>query len=196
MQVIKSAKRRFPWTCPVTRRNFGAIFDHLVWWVEVLHPLLMGWTFIALLLPLALIPLTWLTSFIVFSLRMILAHFLVLVFYLFSLNIFKLPLILPVLAELFKYILTSSTFPLVWKISSLVPIPKVNSPTEKTVYCPISILPVLAKAFENVMYEQMVNYVGRNGFISSFHSGLRPGHRTATAIARVSDDTRLNMESN
>jgi hypothetical protein len=29
-----------------------------------------------------------------------------------------LPLILPVLTELFNYILTSSTFPLVWKISS------------------------------------------------------------------------------
>jgi hypothetical protein len=46
------------------------------------------------------------------------------------------------------------------------------------------------------MYEQMVNYVSRNGFISSFHSGFRPGHRTATAIAWVSDDSRLNMESN
>jgi hypothetical protein len=66
-------------------------------------------------------------------------------------------------------------------------------------YRPISILPVLlavlAKAFENVMYEQMVNYVSRNGH-SSFQSGFRPGHSTATAIARVSDDIRLNMESN
>jgi hypothetical protein len=55
---------------------------------------------------------------------------------------------------------------------------------------------VLAKAFENVMYEQMVSYVGRNGLISSFQFGLRPGHSTATAIARVSDAIRLNMESN
>jgi hypothetical protein len=46
------------------------------------------------------------------------------------------------------------------------------------------------------MYEQMVNYVSRNGLISSFQSGFRPGHNTATAIARVSDDIRLNMESN
>jgi hypothetical protein len=46
------------------------------------------------------------------------------------------------------------------------------------------------------MYEQMVNYVSRNSLISSFQSGFRPGHSTATAIARVSDDFRLNMESN
>jgi hypothetical protein len=105
-----------------------------------------------------------------------------------------LPLILPVLTELFNYILTSSAFPFVWKISSVMPIPKNHSPTEKSDYRPISILPVLAKAFENVMYEQMVNYVGRNGLISSFQFGLRPGHSTATAIARVSDDIRLNMD--
>jgi hypothetical protein len=66
-----------------------------------------------------------------------------------------LPLILPVLTELFNYILTSSTFPLVWIISSVVHIFKVHSPTEKSDYLPISILPVLAKALENVMYEQI-----------------------------------------
>jgi hypothetical protein len=46
------------------------------------------------------------------------------------------------------------------------------------------------------MFKRMVNYVTRNDFISSFQSGFRPGHSTATAIARVFDDIRLNMESN
>jgi hypothetical protein len=81
-------------------------------------------------------------------------------------------------------------------ISSVVAIPKVHSPTEKSYYRPISFLSVLAKAFENIMYEQMVNYVGRNGLILSFQSGFRLGHSTSTAIARVYDDIRLNMESN
>jgi membrane-bound metal-dependent hydrolase YbcI (DUF457 family) len=86
------------------------------------------------------------------------------------LGFFKLllSLILPVLTELFNYVFTSSTFPLFWEIPSVFPIPKVHTPTEKSDYRPISILPVLAKAFENVMYEQMVNYVSRNGLILSF----------------------------
>jgi hypothetical protein len=46
------------------------------------------------------------------------------------------------------------------------------------------------------MYEQMVNYVSRNGLISSFQSGFRPGNSMATVIARVSDDICLNMELN
>jgi hypothetical protein len=46
------------------------------------------------------------------------------------------------------------------------------------------------------MYERMVNHLGHNGLISSFQSGYRPGHSTASAIARVSDDIPLNMELN
>jgi hypothetical protein len=75
-------------------------------------------------------------------------------------KLLQLPLILPVLTELFDYILTSSTFFFVWKISSVVPILKVHSPTKNSDYRPISILSFLAKTFENVVYEQMVNYVG------------------------------------
>jgi hypothetical protein len=83
----------------------------------------------------------------------------------------------------------SYVYKAVWKISSVVSIPKVYSLIEKFDYHSISILPVLAKAFENVIYEQMVNYFSR-GLISSFQSGFRPGYSTATAIARVSDDMK------
>jgi hypothetical protein len=58
-----------------------------------------------------------------------------------------LPLILLVRTQLFNFILTSSTFPLVWKISNVVPISKVNNPTERSDYRTISIVPVLAKTF-------------------------------------------------
>jgi hypothetical protein len=68
-----------------------------------------------------------------------------------------LPLILPLLAQLFNFILTSSTFPLVWKISNIISILNVNSPTERTDYRLISFLPALAKSFENVMFEQMAD---------------------------------------
>jgi hypothetical protein len=98
--------------------------------------------------------------------------------------------------QLFNFILTSSTFPLVWKISNVVLIPKVPSPTERSDYRPISILPLLAKAFENVMFEQMADYVTRNNIISPFQSGFRPGRSTMTALVRVSNGIRLNLELN
>jgi hypothetical protein len=81
-----------------------------------------------------------------------------------------LPLILPVLTQLFNFILASSIFPVVWKISNVVPIPKVISLMERSDYRPISILPVLAKAFENVMFEQIAEYVTRNNLFSLVQS--------------------------
>jgi hypothetical protein len=55
-----------------------------------------------------------------------------------------LPLILPVLTQLFNFILFSFIFSLAWMISNVVLFPKVNSLTGKSYYRSISILPVLA----------------------------------------------------
>jgi hypothetical protein len=101
-----------------------------------------------------------------------------------------------VLTQLFNFIIPSSTVLLAWKISNVVPILKVSSPTERSDYRPISILPVLAKALENVMFEQMAGYVNRDNLISPFQSDFKPRHRTLTALVRVSDDIRLNLELN
>jgi hypothetical protein len=48
---------------------------------------------------------------------------------------------------------------------------------EKSGFRPISIFPVLAKAFENGMFEQMADYVTFN-LMSLFQSDFQPGHST------------------
>jgi hypothetical protein len=58
---------------------------------------------------------------------------------------FFLPLILLMLTQLFKYIFTFSIFPLVWKISDIVSIPKVNSSLKKFDNRPTFILLVTAQ---------------------------------------------------
>jgi hypothetical protein len=75
-------------------------------------------------------------------------------------------------------------------------LPKVNSFTEKSDYRPISILSVLKKAFEHVMFEQKTDCVTRNNFTTPFQSGFQPGHSTMTDFVRVSDDIRLSWELN
>jgi hypothetical protein len=107
-----------------------------------------------------------------------------------------LTLILPVLTQLFYFIRIQSTFSFVWKIFKVIPIPKAYFPTNKIDYRPIFILPVLAKAFENVMFEQMADYVTRNNLISPFQSGFRPGYSRMTALVRVSNDIHSNFELN
>jgi hypothetical protein len=60
---------------------------------------------------------------------------------------------------MFNTVLTSSSFLAEWKISKIVPIPKKSDPTKLGDNRPISILPVLSKAMEIVMWDQMVVFV-------------------------------------
>jgi hypothetical protein len=46
------------------------------------------------------------------------------------------------------------------------------------------------------MFEQMTDYITRNDLISTFQTGIRPSHSTMTALVRVSDDIRINLELN
>ena len=62
--------------------------------------------------------------------------------------------LLPYVTHVFNTILTKSTFPDEWKESKITPIPKQNNE-----FRPISILPFLSKVIENIMSEQINEYV-------------------------------------
>jgi hypothetical protein len=117
--------------------------------------LLMSWMHISLPRPQRIVHLTHLPFLIVFSYRVI--FFILLCWnrcaHATDLDGILLVFIKILLPFLLNFILTSSTFFFVWKISNVVSIPKVNSPTERSEYCPIFIFFVFAKAFEIVLFE-------------------------------------------
>jgi hypothetical protein len=57
--------------------------------------------------------------------------------------------------HIFNHIFVSSEFPGKWKISVVLPIPKVSSPAKFSDYRPISLLVCLPKDFEVLMARQM-----------------------------------------
>ena len=50
-------------------------------------------------------------------------------------------------------------FPDSLKLSNIVPVHKKKDPTDKANYRPVSILPLLSKVFEKVMYIQLYDYI-------------------------------------
>jgi hypothetical protein len=70
-----------------------------------------------------------------------------------------LPLILPVLTNIFNYIFVISEFPGKWKTSVVLPIPKVSSPAKFSDYRKISLLVYLTKVFEVLMARQMERHI-------------------------------------
>ena len=81
-----------------------------------------------------------------------------------------------------------SSFPEVWKIARITPIPKNESITTESDMRPISILPVLSKVFERLVHQQVVSFIDSQDLFKGNMSGFRKGHSTTTVLLRIRDD--------
>ena len=59
----------------------------------------------------------------------------------------------------FNTSIETSTFPVSWKIARVTPIYKEGEKSERSNYRPISVLPVLSRLFEKLMYDQFYQYL-------------------------------------
>ena len=64
-----------------------------------------------------------------------------------------------------------------------MPVHKKKDPTDKTNYSPVSILTLLSKVFEKVMYMQLYDYM--ENFLSHILCGFRKAHSTQRALFRL-----------
>ena len=85
------------------------------------------------------------------------------------------PFIEDSLVYLFNTSLETSQFPDPWKIAR-VPIFKDGDKTEKSNYRPISVLPVVSRLFEKLVFIQLYQCLNDNCFINSNLSGFRELH--------------------
>ena len=98
------------------------------------------------------------------------------------------PFIEDSLVYIFNTSLETSQFPDPWKIARVSPIFKDGDKTEKSNYRPISVLPVVSRLFEKLVFSQLYQYLNDNCFINSNQSGFRELHSTATCLLKNTDD--------
>ncbi len=99
-----------------------------------------------------------------------------------------LPYCLNALTHIINFSISSNTFPNLWRKAFVMPIPKINSPTEPAHYRPISILPTLSKVLEKVVGEQVCNYLDGHHLWNENQSGYRRHHSTSTALLKIYSD--------
>lgn len=78
-------------------------------------------------------------------------------------------------------------FPTEWKLSVIIPVPKVTNTIMCQEYRPINTVPPYEKALEIVVKEQLVNYCDKNSIIVPNQSGFRKNHSCETVILNICD---------
>jgi hypothetical protein len=94
---------------------------------------------------------------------------------------------------MFNTVLTCSIFPEGWKMSKILPVPKIPNPGD---YRPNGVLPLpaLSKALGVVMRDQMIQFIDGNRLFSPYQSGFRSDHSTVTALLKTTNDIQRDCD--
>ena len=91
------------------------------------------------------------------------------------------------LTHIINHCIATSSFPRLWKMARISPIPKVDEPLSDADYRPVSILPTLSKVFERLVLNQLIVYINEEVLLSPTVSGFRKGHSTTTVLLGIRD---------
>ena len=91
------------------------------------------------------------------------------------------------LSSILNSSISSSTFPLSWKCSSVRPLHKGGDHGCLSNYRPISILPACSKLLEKCVQMQLSHHLSSNNLFFSKQSGFRSGHSTQSLLLYCTD---------
>ena len=89
----------------------------------------------------------------------------------------------------------SSIFPNDWKLVRVTPIFKKGKKDDMVNYRPISVISIVAKSFEKLIFEQLYEYLKNNNLITASQSGLQSLHGTLTAQIEATDKWSINIDN-
>ena len=97
---------------------------------------------------------------------------------------------------MFKSCTDAEIFPNEWKTTKVTPRFKKGSRRELGNYRPISVLPLVSKVFEKIIYYQLYDYLQENRLLNTCHSGFRSMHSTTTALPETTNNWSINYIDN
>ena len=78
--------------------------------------------------------------------------------------------------------LIAGIFPDAWKTARVTPIFKEGLKTDPNNYRPISVLPLVSKLIERIVFNQLYQYLNNNYLLTDSQSGFRAMFSTETAL--------------
>ena len=98
------------------------------------------------------------------------------------------------LCYIFNQSLNVGMFPDDWKCARVTPLFKQGERDDLNKYRPISVIPVIAKVFERIVYNQLYAYLTKHNVICKCQSGFRSIHSTITALLGATDTWAYNID--
>ena len=106
------------------------------------------------------------------------------------------PAIAKSLATIYNESLENGVVPGEWKAANVSPIFNSGDKISVNNYRPISILPVVAKAFEKLVHQHIYLYLQKHKSLHQAQSGFRQGHTIQDVIVASVDDWRRGLDNN
>ena len=104
------------------------------------------------------------------------------------------PICVPI-CNIFNQSIRQGIFPDDWKCARVTPLFKLGDRNDVNNYRPISVISVVAKVFERIVYDQLYAYLEEHSIICKYQSGFRATHSTAiTAILEATDTWSYNID--
>ena len=99
------------------------------------------------------------------------------------------------LTHIISLVIRTNTIPSDWKTARVTPIYKEGRGEDPNNYRPISVLSVIAKIFEKVIFDQTYKFLCDNKVLSESQSGFRPLHSASTTLLEMTDKWYTNMDN-
>ena len=101
----------------------------------------------------------------------------------------------PSLTAMFTASINMGIFRQEWKESRASPAYKSGARNDPSNYRPISAIPVIAKVFEKLVYEQLYEYLSNHNLLTTCQSGFRSLHSTLTALVEATNSWSVSIDN-
>ena len=99
------------------------------------------------------------------------------------------------LAHVFNRSLTQGVFPSELKIAKVIPLYKGDSKCLLSNYRPVSILPVMSKILERLMYNRLLSFINEHKILYKLQFGFRDNHSTSMALMTLVDHVANSIDN-
>ena len=95
----------------------------------------------------------------------------------------------------FRKILRQNSYPSLWKLTHICPVFKKNNRNDISNYRPISLLSVVSKVFERIIYKRMMEHLLEHNLLYKYQSGFLKGHSTEHQLLAIQNQIISNSRN-